>query len=439
MRLNHHVVRACALTAALAGFSTLLRAQHEDPQPPPPVIPPAAAAQAGGGTYNDPVAINLPIEICFVLDTTGSMTRLIQGAKDKVWSIAQEILTDNPKSTLKISFVAYRDRDTPRYKEEYITRVCDLTDDLDALYKQLMTLQAKGGGDKPESVNQALQEAVEKISWTNKPAIKLIFLVGDAPPHMDYPDDVKYPDTILKANAKNIFINAIQCGTDADTTTAWKEISVKGGVVFFQLSQSGNVVALTTPQDKKHIELNAALAATVVPYGDKTQQATVLEKAGSYKDMPLEAAAARVSVNSLSAGRALQGKGDLVQDIQSDKDLLAKVKPEDLPPNMQTMTADQRQAYLDAMLAKRKEINAQITSVTKERDAALKIEEARLASIPDTALPPGAAAPSARGGASGGAGAAGGFGGGGRAGGSFDGAVRAGAAAGRAAAAGRGR
>ena len=52
-----------------------------------------------------------------------------------------------------------------------------------------------------------------------QPAIKLIFLVGDAPPHMDYADDVKYPDTILKANAKNIFINAIQCGTDADTTT----------------------------------------------------------------------------------------------------------------------------------------------------------------------------------------------------------------------------
>ena len=90
----------------------------------------------------------------------------------------------------------------------------------------------------------------------------------------------------------------------------------------------------------------------MVPYGDKTQQATVLEKAVSFKEMPLEAAAARVSVNSLSGGRALQGKGDLVQDMQADKGLLAKMKVEDLPVNMQTMTAEQRQAYLDGMLAK---------------------------------------------------------------------------------------
>ena len=169
MKSKQPVVMACVLAATLAGFSTLLLAQQEDPVPHPPVIPPAAAAQAGGGTYDDKVVIDLPIEICFVLDTTGSMARLIQGAKDKIWSIAQEILTDNPKSTLKISFVAYRDRDrdTSRVKEEYVTRVCDLTDDLDALYKQLVTLQAKGGGDKAESVNQALEEAVEKITWTN--------------------------------------------------------------------------------------------------------------------------------------------------------------------------------------------------------------------------------------------------------------------------------
>ena len=42
--------------------------------------------------------------------------------------------------------------------------VLDLTDDLDGMYKQLMSFQAAGGGDEPESVNQALQDAVEKVS-----------------------------------------------------------------------------------------------------------------------------------------------------------------------------------------------------------------------------------------------------------------------------------
>ncbi len=91
------------------------------------------------------------MEIVFVMDTTGSMTRLLQGAKDKVWSIAHDVLKDNPRSTLRMGIVAYRDRDSvsaggTAVHEEYVTKDFDLTDDLDTLYRQLTSLQAKGGG-----------------------------------------------------------------------------------------------------------------------------------------------------------------------------------------------------------------------------------------------------------------------------------------------------
>jgi hypothetical protein len=59
----------------------------------------------------------------------------------------------------QLALVAYRDRG-----EAYITKRTDLTDDLDAVYKELMSFQAEGGGDEPESVNQALDEAVTKLS-----------------------------------------------------------------------------------------------------------------------------------------------------------------------------------------------------------------------------------------------------------------------------------
>src|SRR5439155_9498717 len=36
------------------------------------------------------------IEVCFVLDTTGSMTGLIEGAKQKIWSIANEMTGARP-------------------------------------------------------------------------------------------------------------------------------------------------------------------------------------------------------------------------------------------------------------------------------------------------------------------------------------------------------
>ena len=95
--------------------------------------------------------------------------------------------------------------------DAYITKVIDLSDDLDAIHGHLMGFQADGGGDFPESVNQALNEAVTKVSWSkDKKTLRMIFLVGDAPPHMDYPDDVKYPVTCKLALERDIIINAVE-------------------------------------------------------------------------------------------------------------------------------------------------------------------------------------------------------------------------------------
>src|SRR6516165_2556723 len=131
------------------------------------------------------------VEVVFCLDTTGSMGGLIDAAKKKIWSISNQIAAGKPTPDLKVGLVAYRDRG-----DAYVTKVIDLTDDLDAIHGHLMGFKAEGGGDFPESVNQALNEAVTKITWSkDKKTLKIIFLVGDAPPHMDYKDDVKYPES----------------------------------------------------------------------------------------------------------------------------------------------------------------------------------------------------------------------------------------------------
>lgn len=60
------------------------------------------------------------IEVVFVLDTTGSMSGLIQAAKEKVWSIASTMAQADPAPEIKMGLVAYRDRG-----DEYVTRVVD--------------------------------------------------------------------------------------------------------------------------------------------------------------------------------------------------------------------------------------------------------------------------------------------------------------------------
>src|SRR5512137_2003830 len=66
------------------------------------------------------------IEVCFVLDSTGSMSGLIEGAKQKIWSIANEMISAKPTPEIRLGLVGYRDRG-----DEYVIRKFDLSDDID--------------------------------------------------------------------------------------------------------------------------------------------------------------------------------------------------------------------------------------------------------------------------------------------------------------------
>jgi hypothetical protein len=62
------------------------------------------------------------VEVAFVLDTTGSMGGLIEGAKRKIWSIATAIVDANPDADIRMGLVAYRD-----IGDDYVTKTFDLT------------------------------------------------------------------------------------------------------------------------------------------------------------------------------------------------------------------------------------------------------------------------------------------------------------------------
>lgn len=196
------------------------------------------------------------IEVCFVLDTTGSMGGLIEGAKQKIWSIANDMISAKPTPELKIGLVGYRDRG-----DEYIVKSFPMTDDIDAMYGHLRAFEAGGGGDMPESVNEALDEAINKMKWSNdRDVLKIVFLVGDAPPHMDYADGPKYPDLCRAAAKKDLIINTVQCGGITETTPIWKEIAKMSEGSYAAIAQSGNMEMVSTPMDEKLGELNKRMA-----------------------------------------------------------------------------------------------------------------------------------------------------------------------------------
>ena len=78
------------------------------------------------------------VEVVFCLDTTGSMGGLINAAKQKIWAISNQIASGKPTPRVKIGLVAYRDRG-----DAYVTKVIDLTEDLDAYLANAETVGGK--------------------------------------------------------------------------------------------------------------------------------------------------------------------------------------------------------------------------------------------------------------------------------------------------------
>ena len=314
------------------------------------------------------------MEVCFVLDTTSSMSGLIEGAKQKIWSIANQMVNAKPTPELKLALIGYRDRG-----DEYITRLFDLTDDIDAIYEKLRAFSANGGGDTPESVNQALDEAVHKISWSqDRDVLKLIFLVGDSPPHMDYKDDVKYPDTCLKAVKKDLIINTVQCGTTAETKPIWQDIARRSEGNYSAISQTGDMVAIATPMDGEIAELNRAIGKTLVAYGSEGDRRAVAAKQSASEVSAAPAMADRLSYN-MRTRKSVQGGGELLDAVAEGRVKLDDVKGEELPPELQKLTAEERNAFVEKKQAERAELRKKLTDLIAKRDAYVEAEKKRVA------------------------------------------------------------
>lgn len=313
------------------------------------------------------------IEVCFVLDTTGSMGGLIAGAKAKIWSMANDIISAKPTPEVRFALVAYRDRG-----DDYVTKITPLTDDLDAVYAQLNTFQAAGGGDTPESVGRALDESVKKIEWTkDKGVLKIIYLVGDAPPHF-YKDEPEWKKVCTEAVKGDLIINTVQCGGDTETTRVWKEIADRSEGVFAAIPQEGGVVAISAPQDKELGELNTKIGKTMIACGDVRTRAFTLAKQGTAELAAPAATAARLSFNSKS-GKTVQGEGELLDMLAEKKVTLEKVKKDELPEELRKFSPDELKAHVGKMQAERAVLQKRITELSKERDAFIAVERKKLA------------------------------------------------------------
>jgi Mg-chelatase subunit ChlD len=359
---------ACAL--AVWAVSALLPrgslGASDNPPPQKPIVTPTPATRP-------------QVDLVFALDTTGSMSSLLDGAKRKIWEIARFIAKGQPAPELRIGLIAYRD-----IGDEYVTKFFDLTFDLDSVYQNLLSLSAGGGGDTPEHVAKALNDAVYRTSFSNnRNTLKIIYLVGDAPPHTDYNDGYDFRAIARQARERGIRINTVRCGSDEDTRMAWTEIANLTGGEFASIDQGGGMVDTHTPYDSELARLNRSLTDTALPYGSVDKRNSALSKARKSLDAPLAAQAERAGFFGLAknGGKAAAVSDfDLLDDLSNKNVELSRVEKDALPEAMQALSAEERGHFIATKKQERAEILNQINALSTQRDAFLRNNAAAPAS-----------------------------------------------------------
>jgi len=308
---------------------------------------------------------NAIIDVAFCLDTTGSMSGLIEGAKQKIWTIVNTVNSAQPKPTLRIALVGYRDRG-----DEYVTTKLDFTSDLETMYSHLRGFQAGGGGDTPEDVNQALNDAVNGLKWSQEPAaLKIVYLVGDAPPHMDYQEGYDYRSITKIAERRGIIVNTVQCGSLDGTREIWQEIARMAEGKYAAIDQSGGMVAVASPYDEELSKLSSELNGTYVAYGSDGGR-MIAAQAANDKDAETRAPASAAERAASKAGSLYRNESwDLVDALNNKNVELDKLKPSDLPANLRTMDTKQQREYLEQKSRERQQLQTKIQDLSKRRDA----------------------------------------------------------------------
>ncbi|MBX3056868.1 MAG: VWA domain-containing protein [Anaerolineae bacterium] len=191
----------------------------------------------------------VPLDILFLIDATGSMHDEIRQLKDNMIAIALQIDALPARPAVRFGFVTYRDRG-----DDFLVNTFPLTAELEPFLAALATIEARGGGDYPEDLHAGLASALQDANWRQENGVSLIFLIADAPPHLDYPDQEDYAAHLRQAASQGIKIYPL----------ASSGLNAQGEYIFRQLAQvtNGRFLFLTATSE----DVTAEPAFAVIDY-----------------------------------------------------------------------------------------------------------------------------------------------------------------------------
>ncbi len=205
-----------------------------------PMVEEAAPAAA------DPIIVQFPdaaepaqtLDLLFMIDTTGSMSDELSYLQVELANVIDEIRTQVGQDfKLRLSVNFYRDE-----TDDYLVRSFPFTEDIETALADLADQSAEGGGDYPEAVTAALDDAIDGHLWSESAVARIAFLVLDAPPHKTADTVGTLNVRIQQAAAKGIrVIPVASSGVDKNTEFFLRFIDIATGSTYVFLTNDSGI------------------------------------------------------------------------------------------------------------------------------------------------------------------------------------------------------
>ena len=187
---------------------------------------------------------------------------------------------------------------------------------------------------------------------------------------MDYDNDIQYPQTTRLANNRDIIINTVQAGRDSETSRIWRTIAKLGQGDYVAIPQDGGMQVINSPYDQDIEVLQQRISNSTMGYGN----AETRKRFRSKRDTVLGASssvASDMAEYRLKAGKSNQvitGVNELIEDYEDGKIKLEEIDVDDLPNELKNLTAEERQAKVETLVAERVTLNKKLETLVKQRE-----------------------------------------------------------------------
>jgi len=306
------------------------------------------------------------IQLAILLDTSSSMSGLINQTRDQLWQVVNEFSRAKQNGRIPKLEVAVYEYGNNRLSEKtgYIRQVTALTGELDQVSEALFSLTTNGGN---EYCGYVIKTAVNDLMWsTSEGDIKAIFIAGNEPFSQG---PVAYRDAITFAKNRGITVNTIHAGNlQQGANTGWKDGALLAGGEYMSIQHNHKIAHYNAPQDKQIVDLNEKLNKTYVPYGVKGNEKAKRQLIQDQKSKSISQGLMAKRTLSKATVMYDNSKWDLVDAMAGGSVNLEKLENEALPEEMRTMSKTRQKDFMQQKIKERKEIKKQINELSRERN-----------------------------------------------------------------------